>query len=182
MNNTIDLFDYFTNPATQRQKQYEAVRAVIIENQSIEGVAKKFNYKNSTIYSLVRDAKAGKIELFPSVPKGPKQKRTSTIIQNKIIDYRREGLSTLDIQERLWSEKIRISINTIDRILKNSGFRKLKRRTNKERGMTSQKKVVPERSQKLDFSELKPFNIDCPTVGVFFFIPYLLGNVPLQLT
>ena len=46
MNNTIDLFDYFTNPATQRQKQYEAVRAVIIENQSIEGVAKKFNYKN----------------------------------------------------------------------------------------------------------------------------------------
>ena len=169
-----DLFDYFKNPATQRQKQYEAVRAVIVEKESAESVAKKFNYKQSTIYSLIRDAKAGKIELFPSVPKGPKQKRTSAIIQSKIIEYRRKGLSTLDIQERLWSDKIRISINTIDRILKDSGFRRLKRRTNKERGITSHKKVIPERAQKLDFSELPPFNIDCPTVGVFFFIPYLL--------
>ena len=176
MNKTIDLLDYFKNPATQRQKQYEAVRAVIVENESAESVAKKFNYKQSTVYSLVRDAKAGKLELFPTVQKGPKQKRTSTIIQNKIIDYRRDGLSTFDIQERLWSEQIRISINTIDRILKDSGFKKLKRRTNKERGITSKKKVLPERSQKLDFSELKPFNIDCPTVGVFFFIPYLLES------
>ena len=86
MNKTIDLHDYFKNPATQRQKQYEAVRAVIVENESAESVAKKFNYKQSTIYSLVRDAKAGKLELFPTVQKGPKQKRTSTIIQNKIID------------------------------------------------------------------------------------------------
>ena len=96
-----DLLNYFKNPATQRQKQYEAVRAVIVENESAESVAKKFNYKQSTIYSLIRDAKAGKIELFPSVPKGPRQKRTSAIIQSKIIEYRREGLSTLDIQERL---------------------------------------------------------------------------------
>jgi transposase len=144
MNKTIDLLDYFKNPETQRQKQYEAVRAVIVENESTESVAKKFNYKQSTIYSLIRDAKAGKLELFPTVPKGPKQKRTSTIIQNKIIDYRRDGLSTFDIQERLWSEQIRISINTIDRILKDSGFKKLKRRTNKERGVTSKKKVLPE--------------------------------------
>jgi transposase len=171
-----DLLNYFKNPATQRQKQYEAVRAVIVENESAESVAKKFNYKQSTIYSLIRDAKAGKIELFPSVPKGPRQKRTSAIIQSKIIEYRREGLSTLDIQERLWSEKIRISINTIDRILKDSGFRRLRRRTNQERGITSYKKVIPERAQKLDFSELPPFNIDCPTVGVFFFIPYLLES------
>lgn len=177
MNSALDLFDYFKNPVIQRQKQYEAVRAIVIESQSAESVAKKFNYKLSTIYSLVRDARAGKIELFPSVPKGPKQKRTSTMIQNKIIDYRREGLSTFDIQDRLWSEKIKISINTIDRILKDSGFRKLKRRTDKERGITSKNKVIPERSEKLDFSELEPFNIDCPTVGVFFFIPYILALV-----
>lgn len=176
MNSALDLFDYFKNPVIQRQKQYEAVRAIVIESQSAESVAKKFNYKLSTIYSLVRDARAGKIELFPSVPKGPKQKRTSTMIQNKIIDYRREGLSTFDIQDRLWSEKIKISINTIDRILKDSGFRKLKRRTDKERGITSKNKVIPERSEKLDFSELEPFNIDCPTVGVFFFIPYILES------
>ncbi len=176
MNSALDLFDYFKNPVIQRQKQYEAVRAIVIESQSAESVAKKFNYKLSTIYSLVRDARAGKIELFPSVPKGPKQKRTSTMIQNKIIDYRREGLSTFDIQDRLWSEKIKISINTIDRILKDSGFRKLKRRTDKERGITSKNKVIPERSEKLDFSELEPFNIDCPTVGVFFFIPYFLES------
>ena len=32
--NTIDLFDYFKNPASHRQKQYEAIRAIIISAKS----------------------------------------------------------------------------------------------------------------------------------------------------
>ncbi|MCP4413546.1 MAG: hypothetical protein GY808_13390, partial [Gammaproteobacteria bacterium] len=70
------LAHYFNNPTTQRQKQYEAVRALVLEKQSVDIVAKKFGYKTSTIYSLLRDAKAGKIELFPVIRKGPRQKRT----------------------------------------------------------------------------------------------------------
>jgi hypothetical protein len=28
----------------------------------------------------------------------------------------------------------------------------------------------------IDFSELEPFNVDCPSVGVFFFLPYILES------
>jgi len=38
-----DLAYYFNNPATQRQKQYEAVRALVLEKQSVDAVAKKFS-------------------------------------------------------------------------------------------------------------------------------------------
>ena len=65
----IDLADYFRNPSSPKQKQYEVIRAIVLDGDSIENVTKRFGYKKSTVYSLLRDAKAGKIELFPVVKK-----------------------------------------------------------------------------------------------------------------
>jgi transposase len=168
--------DYFNNPVTKRQKQYEAVRAIIVEGQSIEIVAKRFDYKRNTIYSLVKDFKAGKIELFPNVKKGPKQQKTTQNVQDRIINFRKQGLSTSDIHSNLKEEDINISAITIERILKRAGFVKLKRRTNIELGKTVKNKIIPQRSQHINFTTLEEFNIDCPTIGVFFFIPYILES------
>lgn len=38
----LDLFDYYQNPLSQRQKQYETVRAVVVEKQSVKAAAHKF--------------------------------------------------------------------------------------------------------------------------------------------
>jgi transposase len=167
---------YFKKPVFPKQKQYEAIRAIVIDGKPIEVAAKRYGYKAGTIYSLLRDARAGKIELFPVVKKGPRQKRTNPEIQDKIIEYRKMRLSTPDIQDRLAEETIRISSRTVERILKDAGFRKLQRRTNKELGKTIKNKIIPERSEHLDFSELEPFSVDCPVVGSFFFIPYILES------
>ncbi len=70
----VDLSDYFKRPVSPRQKQYEAIRAIAIDEEPIEDAAKRYGYKASTIYSMLRDAKAGKIELFPTVKKGPQKK------------------------------------------------------------------------------------------------------------
>jgi len=170
------MADYFKNPASPKQKQYEAIRAIVIDEKPIEVATKRYGYKAGTIYSLLRDARAGKIELFPAVKKGPRQKRTNPDIQDKIIEYRKMRLSTPDIQDRLAEETIKISSRTVERILKDAGFRKLQRRTNKELGKTIKNKIIPERSEHLDFSELEPFSVDCPAVGSFFFIPYILES------
>ena len=167
---------YFKKPASPKQKQYEAIRTIVIDGKPIEVAAERYGYKAGTIYSLLRDARAGKIELFPAVKKGPRQKRTNPEIQDKIIEYRKMRLSTPDIQDRLAEETIRISSRTIERILKDAGFRKLQRRTNKELGKTIKNKILPERSEHLDFSELESFSVDCPAVGSFFFIPYILES------
>jgi len=172
----IGMADYFKKPASPKQKQYEAIRATVIDGKPIEVAAKRYGYKAGTIYSLLRDVRAGEIELFPVVKKGPRQKRTNPDIQDKIIEYRKMRLSTPDIQDRLAEETIRISSRTVERILKDAGFGKLKRRTNKELGKTIKNKIIPERSEHLDFSELEPFNVDCPAVGSFFFIPYILES------
>jgi transposase len=176
INTWVDLLDYFKNPASHRQKQYEAIRAIAIDGESIENAAKRYGYKAGTIYSLLRDARAGKIELFPAVKKGPQQKRTKPDVCDKIIEYRKMRLSASDIQGRLAEDINKISSRTVERILKDAGYAKLKRRTNKELGITTKNKIIPDRSEHLDFSELEPFNIDCPSAGCFFFIPYILES------
>jgi len=170
----VYLEKFFDEPASSRQKQYELVRAVVKEKMSTEDAAEKFGYKTSTAYTIVRDSKAGKLELFPVIKKGPKKRRTSSDIQEKIIEYRKNNLSITDIDQRLKLEDISISVRTIERILKDAGYEKLKRRTHEERGITRKNKIIPKRSEHLNFLELELFNVDCPVSGVFFFLPYII--------
>ncbi|MCP4753868.1 MAG: transposase, partial [Proteobacteria bacterium] len=152
------------------------VRAIVVERQSVDAVAARFGYKTGTIYSLVRDAKAGRIELFPTVRRGPRGKRTPLEVQDEIVALRRRGLSTPDIHRQLLETETKVSTRTVERILKDAGFGKLKRRTNKELGRTVGNTIMSDRAEHLDFSELESFNIDTPTAGVFFFIPYILES------
>jgi transposase len=172
----VNLNKLFNEPVNQRQKQYEVVRAIVVDKVSAKEVAKKFGYKINTIYSIVRDAKSGKLELFPEVKKGPKGRRTPKLVQEKIVKYRKKKLSSPDIHNQLDAEGIRVSIRTIERILKDSGFERLKRRTYKELRRSSKNKLIPNRSKALDFNELKPFKIDCPVAGVYLFLPYIIES------
>lgn len=172
----VDLIQYFDVPATNRQRQYEAVRALVKDHMAIEDISEKFGYKSATIKALVRDAKSGKLKLFPEVKKGPKARRTSEEDRNKIIQLRRDHLSASDIHQRLPESGITISNRTIERVLSDAGFGKLKRRTYKEMGITKKNKIISEKAEQLNFSQLKPFNIDCPVAGVFYFLPYLIES------
>ena len=98
----INLDTFFSNPTTPAQKQYEAIRAIIVDELPIELVAEKFSYSVNTLYSLMRDAKGGKLELFPSRGlRGPKQRQTPDYICSLILSYRKLDLSCNDIAERL---------------------------------------------------------------------------------
>ena len=155
----MDLEKYFKEPKSSRQKQYEAVRAFIIEKLPAEIIAQNFGYKVSTIYELVKRAKSGKVLLFPDVPKGPQKRRISEDIYKKICQLRKQSCSVVDIHTLLTGEGTRISQRTIERILYDAGFKKLKRRTNKELGITKKGKIIPERSENLNFDNLEPFDL-----------------------
>ena len=175
-NERLDLADFFCNPDSVRQKQYEAVRAIVIENKSHKTVAKRFGYKLSTLYSIHRDAKAGKLKLFPEITHGSAGRRITDNVRNKVFAYRKKGHSTVDIEKLLLTESIKISARTIERILKDAGITRLKKRTNKELGKTAKNTIIPKRSEHLDFSGLLPFKIDVPVAGIFFFIPYIVES------
>ena len=172
-----NLAQFFSNPATPAQKQYEALRAIVVDKLPAEVVAKKFEYSVHTLYSLMRDAKAGKLALFPErEPRGPKQRQTPDYICSLILTYRKLDLASKDIAARLQQEGYKVSKSTVENVITDAKLPRLPRRTNLERGLTQKNQAIPERSKPLDFSNIEPFNIDSPVCGIFFFLPYIIES------
>jgi transposase len=168
---------FFTQPTTPLQKQYEAVRAIIVDKQSHPLVAKQFNYSVNTLYTMLRDFRSGKLQLFPSAPSyGPKERRTPEPVREAIITYRKQQMSCKDIAEKLRAEGYKISKRTIENILHDADFSRLPRRAASERGETQKNEFLPERASALDFETLEPFAFDCPVVGIYFFITYIIES------
>src|SRR3990167_8425081 len=161
---------------TTRHRQYEAIRSVLVDNASVAFAARQFGYSTMTLYSLVRDYKAGKIIFFPKAKRGPKERQTPDKTQKLVIQYRKENLSIGDIKTHMAKQGYQSSTSTIARILKDAHFSKLPRRAASEREVTSKNQTISLRAQPLNFNELKPFRVDCPTAGVFFFLPYLIES------
>jgi transposase len=170
----MDLENFFKKPQSPRQKQYEAVRAFALEQISVEEIARRFSYKVATVYSLIRDAKAGRLDLFPHVQPGPKSRKTDPATQQKIIDLRKRHLSVADIVNTLKEDEVDLSLRTIERIITEAGFQKLQRRTRSQRGLTKRGTIIPPRSEPINLATQEPFAVDCPIAGLFFFIPYIL--------
>jgi transposase len=135
------LFTSITNP---RQRQYEAVRAIEIDNLSVADAAKKFDYQINTLYSIIRDIKAGKIELFPSRTEKVSKIHTPSYIVEQAIQFRKQNLSAKDIAQLISEEGYKVAVRTIERILANAGLPKLKRRTHVELGLTRKAQQLPE--------------------------------------
>lgn len=147
-----------------------------MDKLSAEEVAAKFGYQISTVYTIIRDFKAGKLQLFPLVEKGPRQRRTPADYREMVINQRKLNHSIHDIHITLLRDGISISAKTIERILKDAGYEKLVRRSDSERGVTKKNKMIPERSENIDVPFLEPFSYDCPVAGIYFFLPYIIES------
>lgn len=167
---TVDLKQFFLNPSTARQKQYEAIRAVVLDKLPVETVARKFGYTVQTLYSLIREAKNGRLALYPSIKKGPSRRRTPEPIQQLILSLREKKFSGSDICEQLQKKGHQVSVRSIERILADAGYPKLSRRTKAQRGITNNHTLLPVRTQTLNFGKLDSFCLECPIAGVFFAI------------
>lgn len=171
-----EVKEFFLKPADPRHKLYEAIRAIIVDNVKIEDVGHKFQYKPSTLQTLLSQALNKKIELFPTGNKKPKSKKIPEKINASIVSLRNSGLSAQEILENLHDQDISVAIRTVERTLKDFGFPKLKRRSNEDLGLTTKNAFIPTATANLDFQELQPFSFDCPIAGVFFFIPYIIES------
>lgn len=167
------LFISISNP---RQRQYEAVRAVEVDSLSVSQAAKKFGYQASTLYSLIRDIKAGKTELFPDKTENLRGSQTPDYISEQIFQRRKKDRSAKEIAQEISDEGYKVSARTIERVLTNAGLPKLKRRTQSELGLTNKSQQLPERAQAIDFEKLEPFTVDLPVAGIFFFLPYIIES------
>jgi len=108
--NSTSLLSYFKAPPSSRQHQYETVRAVIVDGLSIKKATERFGYKPFTAKILLHNARRGMLELFPHVKHDPKGRHTSVEVQERIVEIRKNKMSSVDIQRKLMSEAEKISV------------------------------------------------------------------------
>jgi len=172
-----NLNDLFTKNLHARQKQYEALRAIAFGEGDIEEIASRFGYSPQSLRNLLNLVRKGKHEVFPDIKPGPRGRRIPEEVAEYIAELRRkERLSSYQIAGELEKQGISIGVRTVERVLSDAGFPKLRRRTMEERGLAKKGTLLPERSAILDFEAMEPFRQDCSVAGVFFFLPYIVES------
>ena len=167
----------FTKDLGKRQRQYEALRMLSLDTKTYKEVADHFGYSEGGLRSIASLVVRNKIEFFPELKKGPKQPQTSSTIRNNIVNLRKQGKSIFDIQSEIEERSgEKVSVMTVQRVIINAGFGKLPRRTDIERGLDQKKMLISNRTKSLNFDEIGQFKIDCPTAGIFFFLPYIIES------
>ncbi len=63
---------FFLHPQSVPQRQYEALRAYVVEDLSAAEVAERFGFTPATLYSLARDWRARRLPFSPPPSRDPK--------------------------------------------------------------------------------------------------------------
>ena len=177
-----DLKAFFLEPKTPRQRQYEALRAYVVEQTPAKQVARRFGFTEKSLYALAHELRTGKLVLVPKPASGPRDRRITPYVREAIGEMRKQELSVAEIAERLDKENVaRLSYSTVERVVKDAGFGKLARRPAKQRGLSKKNTLLAQPSRNLDFDELEPFNVECQIAGLFAFLPYLIESGMMDL-
>ncbi|HEX2746262.1 MAG TPA: hypothetical protein VHN16_17940 [Streptosporangiaceae bacterium] len=97
--------EYFTVPRHPNQRRYEALRAYFTEGLTVEQAGARAGYTRSSMASLLRDFRAGELELFaPPGRPGPKTAPAKDRARARALELRRAGLSVHEISARLRAE------------------------------------------------------------------------------
>ncbi|MBC8393901.1 MAG: transposase [Deltaproteobacteria bacterium] len=171
-----DLKPFFLAPKTSKQRQYEALRAYVIDEIPAVQAARRFGFTEKSLYALAHNLRKGRLDIFPKYTTGPKDRRATPYIRQKVCALRKQGLSVDDIVEHLKNENIFLSSSTVERIAKDAGFGKLPRRRAAQRGLSKKNSTLSSPSRNIAFDELEPFHADCQVAGIFFFLPYIVES------
>src|SRR6266536_2291984 len=110
---------WFTTPTQVNHRRYEALRAFFVDGLTYQQAADRFGYPRWAMVNLVREWRAGRLELFvpprkPGPPAGvaPAKQR----VRGRVIQLRRQGLSTYEISARLAAEQTPLKLTRTRRV------------------------------------------------------------------
>src|SRR5215218_7551713 len=112
----------FVAPSEPNQRRYEALRAYFVEGASPEAVAERFGYARSSVETLVRDYRAGRLELFASSRPGPRTQPKKDRARALVVAMRSEGRTLEEIGRALEAAGAGLSRTAIWEILAEAGM------------------------------------------------------------
>ena len=122
--------EWFTSPEQVNQRRYEALRAYFVDGLSYAEAGARFGYARWAMINLVREHRAGKLGLFapprkpgPAPGTAPAKDRA----RGRVIELRRQGLSSYEISRRLTAEETPLNRTSVAEILAEEGFGRLLR-------------------------------------------------------
>src|SRR5260370_13867121 len=120
----------FTAPGQVNQRRYEAMRAYFVDGLSYAQAGQRFGYTRWAMVDLARQHRAGKLALFappgrPGRPPGAAPAKDAA--RGRVIELRRQGLSTYEISARLAGEGTPLNRTSVGEILAEEGFGRLLR-------------------------------------------------------
>jgi hypothetical protein len=164
---------FFTEPATARQRQYEALRAFYLEGQPSAEVARRFGYTSGSFRGLCHSFRRGELgEFFTANRPGPREQPKKSATLSEIVALRKRNYSVYDISRALSEGGTPLSATAVREVLVAEGFAPLPRRRDEERPFRVAPTVEAVANVK-DFA-LTEREFTTKMGGLFLFIPDLV--------
>ncbi len=171
----MDPRQFFLEPTTTKQRQYEALRRYFHDGFTADQVAQRFGYTKASVYSLIRDFKqqlaSGENPFFTDVKQGRKPMDHTGELTELIVSLRKKYLSVPDITAAVAAKGHTVSEKYVYNVINQEGFDRLPRRTNEiKQHATSTIPIAAPKTLKLDFDP-ETF-ISQNALGVLTLLPY----------
>jgi hypothetical protein len=169
---------WFTAPGQVNQRRYEALRGYFVDGLSYAAAGARLGYTRWAMINLVREYRAGKLELFAAPRKpgpAPGTAPAKDAARGRVIELRRQGLSIYEISARLAAGGTPLNRTGVGEILAEEGFGRLLRHPEPEASVspgTAGRDTSLPRAAVLDF-DAWPARLDTVRAGLLLVLPDL---------
>jgi transposase len=167
----MDLAQFLLTPRNSAHRQYEALRAYLVERLPGPEVARRHGYTYGTLQQLVHQfRRRPNRQFFVDSPR--RGAKADDVIRHRIIELRKQNQSIYDISEALKKEGISRTPAAVAEVLRKEGFAKLPRRGDAERPPGT-------RPTAADRADARALNLEARAFrtkfgGLFLFLPALV--------
>jgi transposase len=172
--------EWFTAPEQGNHRRYEALRAFHVQGLTHAQAADRFGYTRWAMVNLVREHRAGRLDLFaptrkPGPPPGSAPAKDRA--RGRVIALRRQALSTYEISAQLAVEHTPLNRTSVAEILTEEGFGRLLRHPEPAASIspaTPGRDTALPRTAKLDFTSW-PARVETGKAGLLLLVPDLIA-------
>ncbi len=164
---------FFLEPRLPKHRQYEALRAYLVEGRPAPEVARCFGYSLNSFHVLCHHfRRQTKPAFFLSPRHGPQTQPKKSAARDLIVQLRKQNHSVYEISQALKERRCPLSPTGVREVLKAEGFAALPRRLDEERPQQPHPTVEPVADVRQFALAERTFTTRCG--GLFLFVADLV--------